>query len=131
MLSSFKINYAVIICCAFVFRVLFVNVGIISSLNTHQNKGVVKAHFSGNIKKRRNVDAPNTTGNYEYSATEICEEGADENNSSKSNPFLFTQVLNSLFAGKINSTTEKISPFLSYFSYPVSPRYLAFQVFRL
>jgi len=131
MLRGLKINTALVICAAFFFRLLFVNIGIVSSLNTHQNKGVVKAHFSSLMKKRRTVEAPNSSGNYEYSAIEICEEGADENNFSKSNPFLFTQVLYSPVAGKISNTLQKVKIFQGLFSYSPLPRYLKLEVFRI
>jgi hypothetical protein len=131
MFASFKINTAVIICTAFIFRLLFVNIGIISSLNTQQNHGIIKNHFSSAIKKRRNIESSTNSGSASYVVTEICEEDTDDEKAAKPNPFLFIQVLYSFLSDKINNTLEKIAPFYNYLSYKSSHRYLAFQVFRI
>jgi uncharacterized protein YqkB len=131
MLKPLKINTAIIICIAFIFRLLFVNIGLISSLETQQNNRIIKAHFSSTIKKRRHIQSSNNIVNSGYSTVEICEEDSDEVSQIKSNPFLLLQFLFSFFSSKINDQVEKINQFYNYLSYKSSHRYLAFQVFRI
>jgi hypothetical protein len=131
MFKPLKINTAIIICFAFIFRLLFVNIGLISSLDTQQSKSIIKAHFSSTIKKRRQIQSSNNLVNSGYSAVEICEENADEVIQIKSNPFLLLQFLFSFFSSKINDQVERITQFYNYLSYKSSHRYLAFQVFRI
>jgi len=131
MFKSLKINTAILICIAFIFRLLFVNIGLISSLETQQSKSIIKTHFSSTIKKRRQIQSSNNLINSGYSAIEICEEDTDEASLLKSNPFLLVQILFSFFWNKINSQIKKITSFYNYLSYNSSHRYLAFQVFRI
>jgi hypothetical protein len=110
-----KINTAFLLCTAFIFRILFVNIGIISSLNTRQNNNFINTCFSTAMKRKKHFEAINNSESYGYSAAEICEEDSDDDNLFKSNPFFLIQVLYSTIAGKIKNTLEKIS-FYKYFS---------------
>src|SRR3954469_5808226 len=101
MLGLIKINTALLLCTVFIFRILFVNIGIISSQNTKQNNSSVKTHFSTVIKKRKNFEATNNSGNCDYSLVEICEEDVDDDIHLKSSPLFLIQVLYSSIAGII------------------------------
>lgn len=129
MLQSLKIIPAAFICIAFLFRLLFVNIGFIS-LSAKQI-GFAKSHVSSALKKKNQPEVDTAAGNYGYSVQEICEEGSNEDSSSKSKPFQFIQILYSFFSGNIDATLEKITPFYTYCSYTPSHRYLTFQVFRI
>jgi hypothetical protein len=130
MSKSFKVNTAILICTAFVFKLLFVNIGVISSLNTKQNTRFVKAHISALKKRRRHSEPLNNSGNCEYSVVEIYEE--DPNNDEfKSNPFFLIQVLYSLAARKAENNLTKLTLSSKYFSDIPLHRYLTFHVFRI
>lgn len=131
MVGRIKINTAILICLAFVLRLLFVNIGLISSLDTKHNNSIIKTHFSSTIKKRRHIQSSNNLVNAGYSAVEICEEDSDEVSQQKSNPFLLLQFLFSFFSSKIYDQVERVTQFYNYLSYKSSHRYLAFQVFRI
>jgi len=83
------------------------------------------------MKKRRNLESTNNSGNCEFSAIEICEEGRDENSQLKSNPVLPLQVLYSQLEDRTKNGLKKISSFTHYYSYPSSGRYLKFRTFRI
>ncbi len=129
MLGRLKINTAILICSAFIFRLLFVNVGIISSLNTHQNNASVKKHFSSVMKRRKHFDPSNHPGNVGYSAVEILEEDSDNEDQFKANPFYLIHFIYSLAVSKTESNLKKIIPFYRYFT--SSRRHLQLQVFRI
>lgn len=132
MLQRLKINTAVLICTAFIFRLLFVNIGLASSINTGQNNGTIKRHFSTVIKKRRKQFDPITNSvRFGYSAVEILEEDSNDENQFKLNPFLFVHVFYSVVENKIKDTLRKITSFNKYFSYNSSRRHLEYGVFRI
>ena len=126
MLKSIKINTAILIFSAFIFRLLFVNIGIISSLNTEKNNSFIKAYFSTIMKRSRHFEVLNNSINYEYSAVEICEEDSNDENQFKSNPFFY-----SIVANKTKNKLKKSYLSNKYFSYTSSYRYLIFHVFRV
>jgi hypothetical protein len=132
MLGKLKIETATLICFAFIFRLLFVNVGVISSLNTNQNNSIIKRHFSTIIKKRRkNVDPINNSVIIGYSSFGILEEDNDNDDQFKLNPFTLLHVFYSRIECKIKNTLKRITPFNKYFSYKSSYRYIEYQVFRI
>ncbi|MGZ3884821.1 MAG: hypothetical protein ACXVPQ_09855 [Bacteroidia bacterium] len=130
MLKNLKINTALFLCTAFVFRILFVNLGIISSLSTQQNGSTVKNQLASVMKRKQHTEASNPTRSCEYSVVEIYEEDADDDNQVKSNPFVLTQVLYSSVAGETGSNLKKITPARAYCSDTSSYRCLI-QVFRI
>jgi hypothetical protein len=131
MFKNFKINIAFVLCTVFIFRILFINIGIISSLSTKQHNGFIKAHFSNKMKKRRYFEPLSDSKSCDYSLVEICEEGSDNDDQFKSNPLFFIQVLYSSVAGETENKLKKISPFCNYLSHTSSERCLIFQVFRI
>src|ERR1700757_2027569 len=100
MVKNLKISIALLLGTVFVFRVLFVNIGIISSLNVQQNGSFVKAYFSTTMKKRRHVEVLNKSRSCEYSMAEVYEENPDNDDQLKSNSFFLIQVLYSVVAGE-------------------------------
>ena len=131
MFKSLKINTALLLSAVFIFRILFVNIGIISSFNTQQNKGFLKAHFSSTLKRRKQVEPLHSSAIGQVSIVEICEEGSDDDDDVKSNPFLPIQILYSLITNIIKNNLIKTAPFFKPFLYNSSHRYLTFQVFRI
>jgi hypothetical protein len=132
MLGRLKINTAALICLAFIFRLLFVNVGVISSLKTNQNNNIIKRHFSTVIKKRsKNVDPINNSTSSGYSPFGILEEDNDNDDQFKLNPFTLIHFFYSRIECKIKNTLKKITPFNKYFSYKSSYRYIEYQVFKI
>lgn len=132
MLPSTKINTAVIICAAFIFRLLFVNIGLVSSLNTSQNNSTIKRHFSTVIKKRRkNFDPITNSKNFGYSVVEILEEDSNDEEQFKLNPFLILFIFYSKIESKIQNVLKKITPFNKHFSFNSSNRHVEYRVFRI
>ena len=132
LLGKIKINTAVLICTAFVFRLLFVNIGLVSSLNTSQNNSTIKRHFSSVIKKRRNqVDPVNNPISFGCSSAEILEESSDDDDQFKLSAFNLLIVFNSKVEIKIQDVLKKITSFNKRFSFRSSERYIEYQVFRI
>jgi hypothetical protein len=131
MKRYFKINTAVLICMAFVFKLLFINISITTSLNSGSNKTAIKTHLSSLMKRRRASEITNNVLTGEYSSTEICEEAVeDENDISKVNSFAFIQVLYSSLANKILSLRSAI-PLDHIYSKLSSRKYLSISVLRI
>ena len=132
MLGRININTAALICAAFIFRLLFINVGIISSLSTSQNTSNIKRHFSTVIKKRRKQFDPITSSNnVGYSTVEITEEDSNDEEQFKLNPSTLLFVFYSKIEHKIKDVLKKINPFNKHFSFNSSNRHLEYQVFRI
>ncbi len=131
MVTNWKISTAFLLTSVFLFRILFVNIGVISSLNTQQNKSFVKNYFSTTLKKRRQIENATTSTNTPYATVEICEEDATEDNVVKSNPFLLIQVIYSFLADKLEGSLKRVTPFLTHLANLSSPRYLRLQVIRI
>lgn len=132
MYGSFKINTAAAICLAFIFRLLFVNIGLVSAFNTSQNNGTIKHHFSTVIKKRRKQFDPisNSKGNG-YSTVEIVEEDSNDEEQFKLNSFPVLFLFYSKIEHKIKNTLKKITPFNKHFSFNSSNRYIEYRVIRI
>jgi len=132
MLARLKINTATLICLAFIFRLLFVNIGIVSSLYISNNNNTIKRLFSTVIKNRRkNVEPITNSKNYECSAAEILEENSNDESLFKLNPIALIPVFYYKIECKIINTLKKITPFNKYFSFKSSHRYIDYQVFRV
>ncbi|WP_317898100.1 hypothetical protein [Aurantibacillus circumpalustris] len=131
MLTNLKINSAIVICVAFIFRVLFVNIGIISSLSAQQNKGAIKSHFSSTMKRRKIVETTANPITAENSPMELCEGESNEENQLKSTPLVLIQILYSFFSNNLKTGLEKTYSFFAYSTFSSSPRFIAFQVFRV
>ena len=102
MFTRLKINTATLICTAFVFRLLFANIGIISSSNIRQNNGIINNYFSSVMKRKKNTNIASTQCSYENSAIEICEEDLNnKDNLSKTNPLILIRLIYSFFTNKV------------------------------
>jgi hypothetical protein len=124
------INTAILICSAFIFRLLFIHIGIISSSDNH-TKGIIKAHFSTILKRKKNAEASNYSANHrEYALVEVFEEDSDENKF-KPKANLLGPILYSLVADEIKSNFNKKEASYKSFSYTSTHRYLSLQVFRI
>lgn len=132
MLRILNINTAFLICTAFVFRLLFVNLGLVSSLNTNQNNSTIKRHFSTVIKKRRKQFDPVTTCKSNgCSAVEILEEDTDDEDFFRLNTFPLLFIFYSKIELKIKDILKRITPFNKRFAFNPSSRHLEYQVFRI
>lgn len=131
MLGSLKIKTALLICTAFAFRLLFVNIGIISSLNTHLNSTFINTHFSTIMKRRRNVDPLNNSGVREYSQIEICEENSNsKDNLFKTKLFFLLKTIYFFLPNKVY--TLKSSALFDFANSKLSSKkYLAISVLRI
>jgi hypothetical protein len=132
MLRILKINTATLICFAFIFRLLFVNIGVVSSLNINQSNFNIKRPFSNIIKQRRkSIDPINNPVGIGFSPLEILEEGSDNDHQFKLNPYALTNFFYPKIECKLKNTLKLITPFNKYFCYKSSNRYIEYQVFRI
>ena len=131
MSGYFKIYVALLISAAFIFRVLFVNIGLISSLSSQQNNSFLKSHLSSAMKRKKQFEVLNANGGTPYSVVEVCEEDTDHDNEIKSKPFFLIQILYSLFGNHTGDNPTKIAPLSGHFSKSIAQKYIAFQVFRI
>lgn len=127
MLKIFKINIAVLVCTVFVFRLLFVNIGIIPSLNSSQN------NVSTSIEKKQSgKDTFVNTHANEFQLIEICEEENenDEDDLSKTKPFFLISYVYSALSNKFNDL--KSTDLFDCLNYKLSSKkYLAISVLRI
>jgi len=133
MLKRIKINIAMLICLAFVFRILFANFSIVISLGALQGTTIPIAEYPSVLKNKKNFTVSNISGNYGYSAVEICEEEEEESEDHskfKSRSFFAEQLFSSLFSLKIKCKPNTVLGFKSFFHISL-PRYISLQVFRI
>lgn len=128
MIRNLKISTALLLFAIFVFRMLFLNIGLFSSLQSQKDSTSKKTYFSNTMKKRMTFGAQNDSKNAGYSEIEICDEDGDDDHLFKITPFIILQSFYSLGA---NNTKNKLTPFHRSFSFSASPRYLTFRVFRI
>lgn len=127
MLKILKINIAVLVCTVFVFRLFFVNIGIISSFNTGQN-----SLTSSIEKKHSGKDAVVNGYTKEFQLIEICEEENenDEDDLSKTKPFFLISYVYSDLSNKFNDL--KSTDLFDFLNYKLSSKkYLAISVLRI
>lgn len=129
--SQIKVNAAFLICLVFLFRILFVNVCLFTSLGSSQDNSPVNAHFSNILKKRRKADVQNKAA-FEVSTAEVvCEEnsGSEEDAAKVHSPAVLTWFHASLKA--FTSALALIRPFDSIKCDLFPRRYLALSVIRV
>lgn len=136
MLKELKINIATLICLAFIFRLLFLNVGVISSLCSNQHFGITngatKSHFPSFIKNRRkSVDPVSNAVSMGYSPLEMLEEDSNNDDQFKLTPSLLISFFYTKVGCKTKNTVRDIKPINKNFSYKSSYRYIEYQVFRI
>ena len=74
---NFKLLTAIVISLAFIFRLLFVNIGLVTSLKASPSGKRLTSHVSKLIKRRRGAEAVVKPNAESYSAVEVCEEDSD------------------------------------------------------
>lgn len=132
MLGRIKINTAFVICSAFIFRLLFINIGFISSFIPNTGSKAVKNQYLADIKKRRKqFDPISNSKTFGYSAVEILEEDSNDEEQFKLNPFPTLFIFHSTIENKINNLLKTITPFNKHFSFSSSNRYVEYQVFLI
>lgn len=131
MLRGVKINTAILICLVFVFRILFINNGLLAGVGKVPSYNPVQKQFSSVLKRNTGTDVQDNSKDYDFSALEICEESAGDENPFKLNPFILIHVFYSPIESKLKDTLKKITPFNKYFSFDSSNRYLEYRVFRI
>ena len=132
MLRKIKINTAALVCIAFIFRLLFVNIGLVSSFNTHLCNKTIKHHASALITKTETqVEPVSDSINFGFPSAAIAEEGSDDDEQFKLSTFSLSHVFYCQIQSKIENTLKKISSFNKHFAYNSSQRYLEYQVFRV
>lgn len=127
MFKSFKVNTAIIICAAFILKLLVINAGFFSlngKINTPAKAQLI------NTTKIKTIEAATTSSNDEYLA-EICEEDSDEETQLKINSFFPTQVLYYFFGVYNCSDSQNTLPLPRNFSFIETSTCVTLQVFRI
>ncbi len=128
MHSAYKINIALFICFAFIFRLLFVNIGVTSSLNVKQNQN--NAFVKKQVSSTTNFEPLNNSSDLMYSSLDMLEEDSSDENQFKLSAFVLSYVFY-FNEHKIENVFKKLTSFNRYFSYNASYRYLEYRVFRI
>lgn len=127
MHSAYKINTALLICFAFIFRLLFINIGVTSSLNTKQTNLSAKKQVLSNT----HFEPLNSSSDLMYSTLDMLEEDSSDENQFKLNPFVLVYVLYFNEKAKIENTFKNFTSSNWHFAYNASYRYLEYRVFRI
>jgi hypothetical protein len=129
---KFKINTAIFIFLAFIFRLLFVNIGLLSSLSSPQTNKLLSSHFAASQKRRRAPEVASQSSPKDYTIVEVCEEGSDneEEDFAKVNlPVILSAfyafLTNLIFIPKSNPPFESVSNNL------YSKRYLSLSILKI
>ena len=131
MYRSFKINIAIVICLTFVFRLLFVNISLLSASNIQQTNNPLSKYFSTTQKIKRNTETVVKPNAIDYAAIEVCEEDSDDDKDlTKANlPIIlstfFSFFKHVTFIPKLNHRFDLIKCYL----YP--KKYLALSTLRI
>lgn len=129
MLRKLKINTALIICVAFLFRLFTLNAGFISALDDQQNIHA-KGYYALITKKEIIHVEPVTDSKVSYSDLEFSEEDSDENEFK-----IYTSLLLESFYAPIQHSVIKqiavITPSNKHYISSSSQRHLEFGVFRI
>lgn len=127
-----KIHFSTLVVFAFIFRLMFVNVGFTSVFNLNQNHKLVKTHSSSNIKNRRKqADTSVQDPSVRYSVVDVFEENFDSSQKlEKANTPAVLAIFYSLFS-RIISSIKQVIPF-DYIKCELQPkRYLSLSVIRI
>jgi hypothetical protein len=129
MITAFKINTAIIVFLAFIFRLLFVNVGWLSSNNSSQNQPLAKSSIV--THKDQSSELKSHSYSRDYMLIELCEEDSDnEEDVVKTHPPVVLFFLQSLF-GKIEGSEGSDNPFDSIKCNLFPKRYLSLSILRI
>jgi hypothetical protein len=131
MLGKFKINIAILICLTFVFRLLFVNISLLSASNIQQTNNLLSKYFSTTQKRKRNAETVVRSNATDYTVVEVCEEGLDnEEDLIKANSSVILSTFCS-FLKRITST-PKLNRLFDLIKSDLYPKkYLALSTLRL
>ena len=131
MLGKFKINIAILICLTFVFRLLFVNISLLSAPNIQQTNNLLSKYFSTTQKRKRNAETVVRSNVTDYTVVEVCEEGLDnEEDLIKANSSVILSTFCS-FLKRITST-HKLNRLFDLIKSDLYPKkYLALSTLRL
>lgn len=128
MLRRLNINTALLICFAFVFRLLFVNISSLVAQSSHPQKSAVKSYTSIVIKRAKHFDVATTVLCAQYNSTEFCEEEDDDEKIK--NPRL-VKYIDWLIIHPVKNIFKSIFGVYQSYCYCQSHRYLRLQVFRI
>jgi hypothetical protein len=128
MFRYLKINTALIICLAFIVRLLFLNIGIFSSALSSDHS---RAKHSFTLKKRKTSAEINTVSDSrDYSCVEFCEEDSDNEDDQKINTPVILSVLYS-FLHKLSFIPKPIFSFGQIKADLFPKRYLSLSILRI
>jgi hypothetical protein len=131
MVKILRTNTALLLCTAFILKMLLLNVGFAASANTRPYIAPVKSHLTATMQRRRHFEPSADTKTCAYPVVEICEENDnEEDNHFKPNPLSFLRVFYSFFTDKVKNGFTGPS-FSKDFSYTSLDRYLLLQVVRI
>lgn len=130
MLGTLKINTALFICSAFIFKFLFLNIGSLHSHST-ENYNLLKNRLSKVIDTQKHFEPVDASQAYECLTTDFFEEDSNDTEQFKCHALLPVLVLYALLSGDVKSTPEKITPCPQHFAYTSSHRYLLLRTFRI
>jgi hypothetical protein len=133
MYKSFKIKTALLICLAFVFRLLFFNIGAYASLNSPSGQRLSDHHSSVLKKKRRkelaaSVKSPYASEQQVQALAEESQESEEDDYQFKKASFLF--ILFSFLKGAFNAT-KSLVPFDRIKCQLQPKKFLALSVIRI
>lgn len=130
--GNFKINTALLISLAFIFRVAMVNIYSFASQESPYSKALQDSYFSGSFKKRMAPTEVSTKPDFEKcTITEICEESSDseEELQKSSSPAVFS-ILFSILTPTVSIAQSNHSfDFIKYCLHP--KKYLSLSVLRV
>jgi hypothetical protein len=128
MLRYIKINTALVICLAFVVRLLFLNLGVFSSTF---NADQLRAKHSYTLKKRKiNTEFKDIATTNAYSPMEFCEEANNEDDDQKINSPVLLSVL-CAFLYKLSFIPKPNLSFDRLKSELFPKRYLSLSILRI
>jgi hypothetical protein len=133
MATKFKINVTLFLCATLIYRLLLINIDIIST-SVAANADLFNktpSIFSTVIHQGVHVERHNESKRNEYNVAELCEEGASKDNKFKLHPFLLSHFFYSIITDNLNFKLEKTSLLYHHFCNISSHRYIALQVFRI
>lgn len=130
MFNNLKIHVALVISLAFVIRLLFVNISLVSWLGASHSAATFKTMSA--VKKRdHHVEVVPMSDVRDYNIVEVCEEGSDKEEDLVKVSFPFTLCFfNSLFKNLSYSTASNQE--FAYTRCELCPKkYLALSVLRI
>jgi hypothetical protein len=126
-----KIHTASSICTAYIFRLLFVTIAFIASVNTARAASVKSNYASFADRSVQHVKPLDNQAVSAYAMVEIAEEDSDDNDPLKLDASMLPQFFYFLPGSGIMDQPKAIRYFDKCFTYNSSPRYIELRVFRI